>query len=493
MSIDDNYIKKIKDLTNEVLEKEPLTPVTRLLIETLMPLCEYLYNENRELKIKLESLEEKIKKLEVSANKDSHNSSLPPSRDFRKRYPTKKEKSKRPTGGQVGHAGNTLLRSDNPNVTINHKLKGKCSRCGIGLNQIKKKKYQKRQVFDVAFNVQVTEHIAESGTCSCGKKHTASFPEGVTANVQYGNSVRSLVNYLSTYQLLPFERTQELFGDLFNLPLSEGTIYNTIKRSHTKLSKFEVHLKEALLNSKVNHADETPVSVNKEKLYLHVVSNEHMTLLSAHKSRGMKAVNSIGVLNKYKGFLVSDFFSMYYSLPLKNISCHAHLKREFTLLEEEYKCKWAKKIRKFFCHANKRIDKYREKEKPIPYKLQLKLKDEYNKIIIRAKLETPGFQMKGKKSIAENLLLRILTNEDAVLRFMEDPEIPFTNNMAERDLRMSKVKQKVSGCFRSAESAIMYARMRSYISTVKKQGRNVWESLLTIHQGQNPNYIELFT
>jgi transposase len=174
----------------------------------------------------------------------------------------------------------------------------------------------------------MTEHEAESGICDCEKKHTAVFPDGVNAHVQYGSSVRALVNYLSSYQLIPFERLEKIFSDLFELDLCAGTIYNTNVASFEKLTGFEKKLKTALLKSDINHADETRIKIGKEQSYFHVLSNEGLTLIVPHASRGMKAVKEIEVLPSYEGILCGDFFNMYYTgYYVKNASCHSHFEQ----------------------------------------------------------------------------------------------------------------------------------------------------------------------
>jgi transposase len=493
MSINQDYINKLSELSNEVLKEKDLNPSAKILIQTLMTTTQILFNELKLAHGEIVELKERVRELEVKSNKDSHNSHLPPSTD-KNRYPKKKGGSGNSSGGQSGHKGSTLRASQSPDKIVKHKLKGSCQRCGTWLRSIERKPSVKRQVFDLKFQVEVTEHQAEHGICSCGKRHTASFPDGVNAFVQYGSSVRGLVNYLSSYQLVPFERLEEIFKDIFNLDLCEGTIFNTNKSSFKKLEKFESKLKEALLYSDINHADETPIKIGHKQSYLHVLSNESMTLIKAHVARGTKAVNEIGILNKYTGVLSSDFFAMYYSYKFKNAVCHSHLCRELTLMEEEYGCRWAHQLRRFLQDLNSYLDDYRDKCIRIPEFERSLFEEEYKSIIFRARIETQSWNyLRGDRTPPGNLLYRIIRYEEAVLRFMNDLRVPFTNNLAERDLRMAKVRQKISGCFRSFEGAEIYARFRSYLSTVKKQGRNVWEAIKVIHEVKNPNYIELFT
>lgn len=495
MGINQDYINKLTELSNEVLKDHSLTPAAKILIHTLLTTSQVLFNDLGTAKSEIKELKERVKELEVQKNRDSHNSHLPPSTDRkRKRYPKKRGKTGKTSGGQNGHKGSTLRAVETPNRVINHKLRGDCGGCGRRLSLATKTGLAKRQIHDIEFKLVVTEHQAETGVCKCGKKHTASFPDEVKAAVQYGTAIRSMVNYFSSYQLIPFDRTEEMFKDLFQVSLCEGTIYNTNSCAYEKLKLFERDLKKALVNSDINHADETPIKIGKTQSYLHVFSNEFFTLLKPHASRGLKAVDAIGVIPKFKGILSSDFFGMYYrGYEFKNAVCHSHLGRELTLQEEEFKLRWAHELRRFLLDLNSYIDDFRQAEQPLPDHEKMIFYDEFRKIIFKAKFETPDWDKSGKKSVAGNLLSRIIRYEDAVLRFMNNIMVPFTNNLAERDLRMAKVRQKVSGCFRSFEGAKIYARLRSYVSTVKKQGRNVWEALQAIHKSKNPNYIELFT
>lgn len=495
MGINRDYINKLAELSNEVLKENDLSPTAKILIQTLMTATKILFKELEIAGVEIAELKERVKELEIQKNKDSHNSHLPPSSDRRRnRYPKKRGKTGKTTGGQSGHKGSTLRASETPDQVVKHKLRGDCGGCGRHLSLIKKRDILKRQVHDIEFKIVVTEHQAETGVCKCGQKHTAIFPDTVKATVQYGSGIRSMVNYFSAYQLMPFDRTEEMFKDLFQVSLCEGTIYNTNSCTYEKLKSFEKDLKKALINSDINHADETPIKIGKSQSYLHVFSNEFFTLLKPHTSRGLKAVDAIGIIPKFKGILSSDFFGMYYrGYDFKNAVCHSHLGRELTLQEEEFKLRWAHELRRFLLDLNSYMDDYRQEERPLSENERMIFYDEFRKIIFKAKFETPDWDKFGKKSVAGNLLSRIIRHEDAVLRFMNDIRAPFTNNLAERDLRMAKVRQKVSGCFRSFEGAKIYARLRSYVSTVKKQGRNVWEALKAIHQYQNPNYIELFT
>jgi transposase len=329
MNIDQDYTNKLAELSNEVLKDTTLSPTARLLIQTLLMTTQVLFIELQKAKVEIADLKERVREHQLIINKDSHNSHLPPSTDRKpKRYPKRDKKSGNSSGGQKGHKGSTWRARVNPDQRVEHKLKGNCDRCVTWLPSIERKESIKRQVLVLEFKVRMTEHEAESGICDCEKKHTAVFPDGVNAHVQYGSSVRALVNYLSSYQLIPFERLEKIFSDLFELDLCAGTIYNTNVASFEKLTGFEKKLKTALLKSDINHADETRIKIGKEQSYFHVLSNEGLTLIVPHASRGMKAVKEIEVLPSYEGILCGDFFNMYYTgYYVKNASCHSHFEQ----------------------------------------------------------------------------------------------------------------------------------------------------------------------
>ena len=251
------YINKIKKMVAN-------TPIVGLSlfafkqnIETLVKLLEESIAENKKLKEENAKLNIKIQNDELKNKKDSHNSHMPPAND-KKKYPAKK-KSKKKTGGQKGHKGTNLKRNENPDEIKKYLLKGKCKSCSLNLSKITKKSYIKKQEVDVKFTVFITDHVIECGKCNCGVTHVASHPIHLNAPVQYGASVKGFVSYLTNYQIIPFERTQDLFRDIFNLPMSEGTIFNVANQCYKNLYGFEKLAGKALLNSKVNHSDETPV------------------------------------------------------------------------------------------------------------------------------------------------------------------------------------------------------------------------------------------
>jgi hypothetical protein len=498
MIFDREYINKTELLSEEVLQNDKnLSPTARLLIETLVKTATILFDELEVTNARLKGAEEEIKKLKLQLAKNSRNSNLSPSSD-RPNHNKKKEpisKLNKP-GAQVGHIGHTLQKSETPDKVVVHKLKGRCNKCGISLRELTPNGFNERQVFDLIIKKIITSHQAETAKCNCGKMHVAEFPEGIVNHTQYGNIAKSFINYFSLYQLIPYERLTEVFRDLFKMPLCEGTVFNTNNKCSTGLQEFENNLKQNIIKIKVNHSDESPIKIKVKNAYLHVFSNEHMTYLHASKSRGQIALDEMNLLNKYKHVLVHDSFAMYFSSKYKNSLCHSHLGREFTFLEEELKVRWAHKMRIFFLDLNDLLDDYRSNNiKQLPNNLILVFENEYDKLIEEAKIESPLWNWKSqeKKPPDSNLLRRLIIYKEAVLRFMKDLDVPFTNNLAERDLRMAKVRQKISGCFRTLENARSYARIRSFISTLKKQNRSILQNLALVHSRPNYGFSELFS
>lgn len=490
------YIRKLELLSEDVLNNDKTMSATaRLLIESLAKTMTILFDELETTNARLDGAEAEIIKLKLKSAKNSSNSSLPPSSDKLNHNKNKgKNPSLRKPGAQVGHIGQTLQKSEKTDQVVIHKLNGRCRKCGISLSKLTRTGFIERQVFDLIIKTVITSHQAETAKCNCGKIHTAEFPDGVSNHTQYGNTAKSFINYFSLYQLVPYERLTEIFRDLFNLPLCEGTIFNTNNKCSAGLSVFEKNLKENIVEVKVNHVDESPIKIKDKNSYLHVFSNEYMTYLHASKSRGQIALDEMNLLNNYTNILVHDSYSMYFSRKYKNSLCHSHLGREFTFLEEELNIRWAHKMRIFFLDLNDLLDDYRGGEtNKIPKDLEILFEDEFDKLIEEAKLESPAW-IKGRKtkSPPANLLRRLIVRREAVLRFMKDLDVPFTNNLAERDLRMAKVRQKISGCFRTIENAQTYARIRSFISTLKKQSRNILQNLSLVHSQPNYGFLELF-
>lgn len=456
----------------------------------VLEVCYSMFDINELLVNKLEELDNKI-------SKNSRNSSRPPSTDENK--PKKNQSlrgnSKRSSGGQSGHEGNNLKKVSTPDRIENHKLVGKCT-CGNDLSKLQQILHQSRQVFDVKILSEVTEHQTFKAVCSCGKCHLSSFPEGVVANTQYGEVVRGIVAYFSKYQLIPYDRLQEVMSHIFNCNLSEGSIDNFGKYAEDSLNKFKEEISEHVDKMKIGNVDETPTKVSGDKGYFHVLSNEAFSFFFYHQKRGMAAVDELGFLARFKGILVHDCFSMYFNYGKDHAVCNGHLLRELTFIEEMYKHSWANKVKTFLLDSNDLVKVYKaEGLTALDSRDVESIKKDFKRLLEEGRIEcTPLIlqtknkgKKRGKQPPPLNLLNRLLKLQREILRFLDDFEVPFTNNQAERDLRMIKVHLKISGGFRSDKGAEIFALFRGYIGTVKKHGLNVLEAIKNLY---NPHHNE---
>lgn len=472
-------IDELMKLHHELKKDGQLTPAVDYLVRSLFTIVSYQFEQIEGLKEENENLKKRIQELEAKSKKNSKNSSLPPSKDDNRKRGSNRKSTGRSPGGQLGHEGFTLQKVKNPDKKVLHKLDGRCH-CGRALSKSKKKAHQERQVFDIEIKRTVTSHLAEVGECKCGRVNRASFPEGVNNHTQYGQTARTLASYFCQYQLTPFERTQEIFNDVFGLGLCKASVFNHTTKAAHSLNNFKEWAKAQLLKSKLNHADETGLQVIKDRHHLHVLSNNSVTLLEVHKSRGIEAVEAMGVLKDYKGKLVHDCYAMYFGYPCKDIICNAHLERELAYFDERESYKWAAQMKAFLeeLYNDTQIMKEDGRKKRTTKEFIVWQK-RYRKVLREARRELKELiRPKGKKQEkVVNLYFRMKKHERGILWFAKDFSIPYTNNQAERDVRMAKVHQKISGCFRSLEAAQNWALLRSYISTMKKRGINVLEGL----------------
>ncbi len=455
----------------------------------------------KEFTAEIEKLTDRIDTLEKQLTKDSHNSSKPPSSDgFTKRKKqtrSMRKRSGKKSGGQEGHPGKTLKMSSDPDKRIKLKVK-KCQCCGKSLKGIEPKDYNKRQEFEIPpIEVMITEYQSEVKDCPhCGKENAALFPHGITHKVQYGNYLRSLAIYFRDYELLPSERTAEIFEDIFSVPLSEGTLYNTTRRCAEGLTLFQEWLKMKLLESEIVHFDETGINIGGELHWLHSSSTDLLTYYLSHKKRGSEAFDAMGILPHFKGRAIHDHWQSYFKYNCLHGLCNSHHLRELTFVYEVENQEWAKKMIELLCDIKEESEKSGEKGKLINETVIKKYERMYKKILGEGfkanpppkeeKIKKRGRKKKGKVLC---LLERMRDYQSEVLAFMYDPAVPFDNNLAERDIRMVKVQQKISGCFRSQYGAEQFCIIRSFISTVKKQGLNVIESISEILKG-NPVYLQ---
>jgi transposase len=430
-------------------------------------------------------LSEQVKSLRERLAKDSHNSHLPPSSDrFGRKRKSLRTKSEKPSGGQAGHPGASLLFSCTPDE-ITPLLVERCEVCQQDLHAVAACGRERRQVVDVpAPRVLVREYQAEQKQCpSCQQITIAAFPAGVQAPVQYGPHVGAMAVYLVQQQLLPLARACEVMEDLLGVHMSEGTIWELIKRCAGQLAPVEQQIKEALMASEVIHQDETGLRVEGKRHWMHVTCTATLTHYHVDTSRGQPALEAIGILAQFMGISIHDAWGSYFLYDCEHALCLVHVLRDLVFLAEQGLL-WADQLKSLLLDMKeatqqaRALGKWRlDPQEVVDWEAQfLRLLDEGEQAHPRA-TAPPGQRGRCKQSAARNLLDRLRKQQKAVLTFLEDLRVDFDNNLAERDLRMVKVQQKVSGCFRSLVGAQAFACIRGYLSTLRKQGLPVLSSL----------------
>lgn len=439
-------------------------------------------------------LEARVEALENQISKNSRNSSKAPSSDgFKPKVKSQRRKSERSSGGQPGHHGTTLEWSVEVDQVEQHCVAA-CSVCGQSLHDVEAETWDLRQVRDIApIRLIVTEHQAEVKCCPhCQTSNRGEFPPHVNSVVQYGASLKGLMVYLLDYQLLPSARVAELLSDVFGCELSEATLYTSRASCFAGLSSVEAAITQQIQQAEVLHCDETGMQVNGKLWWLHVASTDGLTFYFVHTKRGKAAMDAMAILPNYQGISVHDGLKSYAQYACEHALCNAHHLRELTFILERYQQIWAEEMSTLLCDLKQQVDdaKDRGKQALEPDLVQW-FEERYQTLIQAGLAANPMPQLppdalkprgRPKQSPAKNLLDR-LQHQEKVLAFMYDFRVPFDNNQAERDLRMMKLKQKISGGFRSVEGAQMFARIRGYISTLKKQGLNVLDALKQVFLG----------
>lgn len=418
-------------------------------------------------------------------NLNSRNSSQPPSTDpNRKRGSKKKGKGKkRNPGGQPGHNGNNLERVEDPDWVETIEV----DRSTIPEGSYKHVGYEARQVIDVVVSREVTEYRAEILENEKCEQYVAEFPEGVTSPVQYGNGIKVQSTYMSQHQLVPLLRVKDHFCDQLGIELSKGSVSNWNVELYEKLESFEVWARRDLINSTRNNADETGINVGGKRLWLHNVSNEKTTLFHPDEKRGKEAMDRMGILPHFKGILIHDHWKPYFGYDCRHGLCNAHHVRELEAAIEFDGQKWAKTMQDLLLEMNTAVEKsggVLSKRKANQFRKR------YRKLLREAEKDCPLNKTMRAQSKSRNLLERLRDYETETLRFLEDPNVPFTNNLGENDIRMTKVQQKISGCFRSMGGARVFCRIRSYLSTCRKRGIRPSKALRMAFDGKLPDFIK---
>lgn len=460
--------------------------------ELLATLPESIRIYIRYLETQVAQLKTHVHELEARLSKDSSNSSKPPSSDGLKRKPKSlREQSGKKSGGQQGHIGKGLVQVSNPDTVVTH-TPIICARCGSDLGNVSGSTVERRQVFDLPQpKIDITEHRVEEKRCPCCAELTrASFPENVKGPVQYGDRVRALIAYFSHAHFIPVHRVCEIFEDIFGVTLSPGTWANVDERLFENLEVFEASLKTHLLGARVLHFDETGLRCEKKLHWVHVASSQLATLYTMHAKRGQEAMDLAGILPVFEGIAIHDHWFPYFAyIQLKHGLCNAHHLRELIFVHSQEKEEWAKQMHDLLISANKEVENHVEQGALLP-EVVLRIEQTYQQILTDGLMYhtslsplPTGKRGKQKQRDGKNLLDRLTEKRDCVLRFIHDFSVPFTNNQGERDIRMVKLKQKIGGCFRTCEGGKIFCRIRSYISTARKQKWNIWGALADAIRG----------
>ncbi|MBW6504725.1 IS66 family transposase [bacterium] len=455
-----------------------------------------LEQQVRDLTLRLDASEQRVKHLEDQLAKNSRNSSKPPSTDgFQKPAPRSlREKSARPSGGQPGHTGKTLTMVEKPDRTERHRIEH-CECCGRSLAACPPDGIEKRQVHDLPpLRLIVTEHQVEMKRCPCGHLNKATFPEGVNAPVQYGCGVKAAAVYLKNYQFLPYERTCELLDDLFNCGIGEGTLANLIGECHERLEAPVRQIKSQIAQAPVAQFDESGSRVEKKLWWLHAASTATATDYDIHPKRGAEALDAIGILPDFPGRAIHDFWKPYFGYECDHGLCNAHHLRERIFVYEQHRQAWADAMIDCLLDIKAAVAQARPTTDHLTEDQLRDFEDRYQRILDDglavnplSASPAPARKKRGrrKKTKPRNLLERLDEHRQEVLAFMYDFNVPFDNNRAERDIRMMKVQQKISGMFRSEAGAHAFCRIRSYISTARKNALGAMDAIARVFAG-NP-------
>jgi transposase len=455
--------------------------------EAVILLVEELLNKIDGLESSVKRLEARIEVLENRQSKNSQNSSKPPSGDgFGKRTQSQRVKSHRPRGGQVGHEGETLAWESEPDQVVWHEV-SVCRGCGASLTEITASDWQTRQVYELVPQlVDVIEHRARVKVCAgCGQANCGAFPVGVTSPVQYGAGLKGLFVYLQDYQLLPSGRVQELLDDVLGIRPSEGTLYANRTTCAASLSGVNEQIKAAIQTASVAHFDETGFRVQGRLMWLLVASTAHLTQYFVHAKRGTAAMDAMAILPQFTGRAIHDGWRSYatYTACAHGL-CNAHHLRELQFITERYAQPWARSLSHLLVRAKQVVaDAVDDGKAALPFYQVQQLERDYQALIQQGFEANPPAPSSPKtrgptpQSPPKNLLDRLDRHAAQVLAFIYDFRIPFDNNQAERDIRMMKLKQKISGGFRSLTGAQEFCAIRSYLSTCRKQGINLLDAL----------------
>ena len=476
----------------EELDREQLNKLDK---ETLIEVLLNALSRIGELEKQVAAQAATIQKLRDEIAKNSSNSSKPPSSDGLKKPRTRslRKKGQRPLGGQPGHKGNTLKMVDEPDYVEPHPVT-KCPHCQTDLSGTEPVGYEKRQLFDVPpVRLEVTEHQAEVKQCpDCSQQVKGAFPAHITQSTQYGPRLKAQASYLNNYHFIPLERTEELLTDFYGQSPSEPAVITANNQLVTQIDPTLESIRQQLVANDVVHFDESGWRVAGRLHWLHVASTPHLTHYHVHRKRGQEGMAAGEILPQFQGKAVHDHWSPYAKFDnCQHNFCNAHHLRELQFIAEQYQQTWATEMGQLLLDIKAEVAATPEPDTCLPTERLTHYEAEYDKLITTGLTanplpDDPPPKKRGrrKQPPPKNLLDRLAKHKSGVLAFMYDFRVPFDNNLAERDVRMVKVKQKVSGAFRTHTGADTFCAIRSYISTVRKHGHNVIDAMYNAFIGQ---------
>lgn len=427
---------------------------------------------------RLTAVEAELQVLREQVSRNSRNSSKPPSSDGLKRVVQTRVASGRKQGGQPGHKGHHLSLVDTADEIILH-TPLECPDCGTSLGDVAVTQQERRQIIDLPPpRALVTEHRAQTKHCPCCRRQVkARFPDHVAHRIVYGANLSAMAVFLAVEHAVSLDRVADIIATISGYRPAAATIYSMIENCWERLEPAEARIIEGIVASEVVHFDESSVRTGTKIHWLHSASTETLTYLQVHRQRGSEAMNHLTILPRFQGVAVHDFWKPYLTYDCSHSFCNAHLLRELQWLEEERKHLWAARIAELLRAMLRQSHDPETKHSDIAAALK-----HYDELLDDALRQHPRNDRTGKRgrtaqSKEYNLLQRLKTYKHDILRFLHDKRVPFTNNLAERDIRPIKTKMKVSGCFRSTKGADFYCRIRSYCATVKKQHANLWNAL----------------
>ena len=441
-----------------------------------------------ELAAQLEKQAGVLKDLQARLSKNSRNSGKPPSSDGynkQNRTGSLRKSGRKPNGGQPGHKGHTLECAENPDHTETYKPE-ECRECGTSLEDVVAVGEEERQVYDIpAIRIEVTAHRAEIKLCpGCGTENRGEFPGNVERGVRYGTGIKTWAAYFGNQHHIPLERTARIIEDLTGHGISEGSLLKASEELSECVRPSTEATAGLLRNAEVLNTDETGLRVKGKLHWLHVASSDLLTHYNVHEKRGKEAMDAAGILSEFKGTMLHDHWKSYFAYEnCRHGLCNSHHLRELAFIGKQYEQAWAGDMADLLLEIRAEVEKLKPDRDGFRSREIGNFERRYDEIICRGFADnpfTPPKERTGgpvKKTPPLNLLTRLRDYRTETLAFMYDFRVPFDNNAAERDVRMMKVKQKVSGCFRTFEGAERFACIRGYISTARKNSRNIFEAI----------------